>query len=261
MSKIMLSIRFLILPLFLFGCGQRETQDDTKLSALDYKSYGFSDEWKEPIVLANEIRIASYKNYLMYRTITIVDTNMSTADDTKIYLNDNSGTKVYSYYVFRKGNQNGLLFSSIRKTKPIELNNLLKHEGLDFENYTLFTLDMGKPDIVVRNPETKEIEIEKFANKVVGKQEHDSLYRYYSKELASIDFSFNKAFDKQKGSKLWKTSLIYNTKANKDVKDPENPRREAYWKVEQVSLSPGDTDSLMKMFNRYIEEEKKWNLN
>ncbi|MFD0939392.1 hypothetical protein [Pedobacter boryungensis] len=193
----------------------------------------------------------------MYKTTVITSNAEGTSLNTDIYLDDTTGVKSYQYYFFKKGENDGLMLSTSNKWKVFNHDDFLKFNGLNFNDYAFFKLDLGKPDKIEINPKTKEIEIEKFENKLKGEQEPDSLYRYYSKEISDINFSFNPEFDAKAHSKLYKIGVIHYSTPKSAIKSPDRQRRETYWKIER--LNPKDSDAFLKLFDRFIVEKERIN--
>jgi len=245
----------LLMLIFVVGCFR-----EPNLSAIDYTTFSVWDNGKAPINLKNHIRVAYYKDYMLYRTTTIVSSTKGSSSNTEIYLNDTTGTKVYSYYVLRNSARKGLTFSTLYKKKIFDRAEFLNASGLNFKDSPFFNLELGIPDRVEINPNTGEIELEKYLNKNKGSEEPDSLYRYYDHDLASLNFSFNPTLDKKQKSKLWKISLIYSGMPKPPSGGAEKPRTEAYWKFEKSTLTQSESDTLMKVFNKFIVEEKLWDL-
>jgi hypothetical protein len=226
---------------------------------ITYSSYGFSFESGKIFEVKNSIDIAYYKDYIVYKTTVISSNAEGTSLNTDIYLNDTTGTKLYQYYFFKKGEKNGLVLTDENKWKVFKKDTFLKLEGLNFNDYDFFKLELGKPNTVVLNPKTKEIEIEKFENKLKGEQEPDSLYRYYSKDLSTIDFSFNPEFDAKAHSKLYKIGVIHYSTPKSASKSPDGQRRESFWMIEKSNSN--DSDAFLKLFNRFIVEKERINKN
>ncbi|MBB2146195.1 hypothetical protein GM921_11910 [Pedobacter sp. LMG 31464] len=249
--------RILVLLLFLAGCTQKQKHSNDAVSMITYSSYGFTFESGKIFEVKNSIDIAYYKDYIVYKTTVISSNAGGTSLNTDVYLNDTTGIKSYQYYFFKKGEKSGLVLTDENKWKVFKQDTFLKLEGLNFNDYDFFKLDLGKPDKTEINPKTKEIEIEKFENKLKGENEPDSLYRYYSKDLSTIDFSFNPEFDARAHSKLYKIGVIHYSTPKSASKSPDRKRRESFWKIEKSNSN--ESDAFLKLFNRFIAEKERVN--
>jgi len=234
---------------------------DKEITAINYCSYGFSIESGGLFEMKNNLQIAYYKDYVLYKVTTtnitdVIDHNISKDTlNTDINLSDTTGTKSFKYYVLKKGEPQGLVFDEHNKVKVFNCDSLIRNQGLNFKEYNFFSLDLGTPDVTIRNKKTNEIDVEKFANKIKGEDEPDSLYRYYNKSLENIDFSFSPQLDMKAKSKLCKIALVYNGNTNNMVKQKNHSRRESFWKIERINPSK----EFLVFFEKFIFEHKKLN--
>jgi len=241
----------LILFLLLSACSLTENSIDAKLSVVDYTSYHFTKE-KAFFEMKQEVRIAYYKNYTLYRTMTLYDADRVGESNYDISVDEKTTTKIYSYYVIKNGSTEGKIYTTLPiKKKTFQVEKFLSEENLKF-NTPFFNLKLGKPTFIERDGKTNEVKIEKYAFKL-DNEGNDSLYRYYDKSLVNIKFCLSSELDKKLESKLWKVGIIYN----RISKENQKVRREAYWKIEKAKLTPMDEKSLIDNFNRFISEDYK----
>jgi hypothetical protein len=240
-----------ILPIFFFAISCVKQKPPEEISMIYFVSSGFSLESGKILEIKNNIGIAFYHDYILYKTTLI--TIKSKGND--IYLDDTTGTKSYRYFILKKGEKKGLVLSASNKWQPFNYANFLESNGLNFDKYDFFKLDLGKPNEVVVNPKTKEIIIEKFENKLKGESEPDSLYRYYNSDLVNIDFSFNPEFDTKAHSKLYKIGVLYYSNSKSAQRSPNGKKIETFWKIEKPVYN--ESVSLLKLFNQFILERKK----
>lgn len=239
----------------MIDCSGSYQSSTEKIDMIDFSSYGFSFETGKIFEVKNKIGIAYYKGYILFKTTVITSKVQDTSMNTNIYLNDTTGTKSNMYFFFKEGEKDGLMLNLNNKWNPIKYDNFLNANGLDFGNYEFFKLELGKPDQVQINPKTKEIEIEKFANKLKGEGEPDSLYRYYNKNLSKVNFSFNPKFDKRAKSKLYKIGLIHYSTPKSKGKSPDGKRRESFWKIEKSNSN--DSVVYLGLFKRFLLERNR----
>lgn len=241
----------ILMLFFLSTCAQTVNPADIKLSVLDYTSYHFTKE-KMFYEMKQEIRIAYYGNYTLYRTTTFYDADTVKKMDYDMSVDVKTANKIYSYYVIKNGFKEGKIYTILPiKKKTFELEKFLEEEGLKFSS-SFFNLDLGKPALTERDSKTNEVKIEKYAFRF-DNEGNDSLYRYYDKNLAHINFSFSSELDKKAGSKLWQIGIVYN----RTSKQNQKVRREAYWRIEKAKLNSGDEKSLTDTFKKFISEELK----
>jgi len=216
-----------------------------ELTLIEFRSSGYSEI--DSIEVNNQIRIAYLQDYTIYRTVTFDQNSGNFASASSIYLNDTTGTKRYSYYFFENKNKEGLVFNTKHQWKKFNHDLFIKSHGLDFANYDFFKLDLGNPAEVAYR-DSKNIMIEKFANKLAGKYEPDSLYRYYDQRLKAIDFSFNRSLDLKSKSKLYKVGLVYHSSSS-------NNRREDYFVISLVKDAT-EEKKILELFDEFKKRQK-----
>lgn len=250
--------KFLVFSLLMsFVHQQQHSKND--ISVIEFSSYSVAYHQGKAIPIKNNIEIAYYKDYLLYKTTLLLLNHVAdTSIHTVIDLTDTSGVEVHKYYVVKKGDSRGLVYDNLNKKKEFNYSELLKHEGLRREDNPMFAVDLGKPAQIERNKFTNDIEVERFENRFKGKHEPDSIYRYYSKDLVDIDFSFNPSIDQKMKNKFCKFLLVYHTKSNANEKNAALARRETYWQFKKIKSK--DTLLFQKYFDDFIIEREKIDL-
>lgn len=238
---------FILATLLAISCSNSEPQQ--KMIMINYRSHGFSEIDK--ITVDNQVLITYMGDYTVYRTMAFNHNSGSRAKDPNIYLNDTTGTKLYSYYFINETDKEGLVFNIQKEWKKFDRDLFIKSNGLDFANYDFFKLDLGNP-AAIEYDTSKNLMIEKYNNKLNGQNEPDSLYRYYDQRLKDIKFSFNKSFDSKTKSKLCKVGLIYNTSVTKN-KQSNKIRREDYFMITLVD-DPKEEAKILELLRKFKEK-------
>lgn len=253
--------KYLIIILLIVGCSREKKIITNNISIVDFSSHARSEDGFEGFDINNEVRIAFYKDYILYRTslTSTVDTNRN--NEAHIYLNEPVGKKVHSYFVIKNGDQKGIVYGSTIRNRIIDVNIFLRDHGLNFDGSSFFKMQLNRePDTIIRDLKSKEIVMDKYAVKNKQHGQPDFVYRYYNKDLSGLQCSFNKPLDKKMNSKMWKISLIFVKSHNSGAKDALRSQNEAYWKFDKTSLSKSEIKELMGIFNIFIKERSKIDL-
>ncbi|WP_410220188.1 hypothetical protein [Pedobacter sp.] len=158
----------------------------------------------------------------------------------------------FRYFVAKNNSDFGIEYdNNLNRKNKVNMDSLLKEIGVHPSMFGAYKLDLGKPAKIEK--QTTDIQIEKYLNKKLVEDDSDSIYRYFDKSLVEINFSFSPSLDKEKNSKLFKTSFIH-TYNDKKVNRKNILRSEFYSEFKRISIvDPSFYISLIKKY----EHDKK----
>jgi len=246
----------LFLTFFFLSCILKERKKDI-FQIIDLKASGdyFDPERKIFHTFKKSTRIVYKGEYTLYL-----------APETKHYTEavrnekgeviDERASKVdtiYKIYVMKLGDKECLKYSlnNFNSEKGILLDADSARQDLTLSDKDLHYFDkgLGTPTEMTKNGK---VLTEKFLLKKNAIGQPDSVYRYYNQDYNDIVFSFSKYQDRQKKSKLYRSSYIYCL-IDKGIVLPDVaiPRREVFYEIVKVS------DKRTGIFNEIIEKFKK----
>ena len=120
--------------------------------------------------------------------------------------------------------------------------------------FGVYNLKLEKPTNIEK--QSTNIVVEKYYKKKLREGDSDSIYRYFDKRLIGINFSFSPLLNKEKKSKLFKSSFI-NVYHGKDIKD-EIIRTEYYSEFKEIKISNIELlDNIVKKYEHDIKAIKQ----
>lgn len=201
-----------------------------KVKVFEIASFGevFMPGQKTIAVLENNIKIADLGDYRLYITPYIKTKSKLTFDDDDNVIDQKliSTDTTYEVLAINRNEKKGLRYTlenfRNEKGKVMGIDTFMEEVELTEATFKTFDYDLGVPASVTKNGTKK---IERFGHQKVNYAEADSIYRYYDSDLQDINFSFSERLDKENGSKLYKTTFVFN-KIPKGVllPDTEIPR-------------------------------------
>ena len=161
----------------------------------------------------------------------------------------------YLYYVSKKDDSKGILYNAVasKAVMTYSKDSLIRALNFDEESLRIFSVKLPKPVETLKNKLGK-IEVEKFDSKIL-ETDADTIYRYFNDKLKKVDFTFSKNLDKEKDSKLSKTTFIYL----KDNKPNSQPRIISHTGIRKIEAR--NPKELTQLFGRFTEDSKLFNLN
>jgi hypothetical protein len=194
----------------------------------------------------NDTLLISYHNdYILYRLSPTIEFKTG----KKI-----SGTE--PYFIFKKRNSNGFLFSSLKDISSgvkYSVDSILSTRGMKGTDFDT------PPDSLWHLVDTisddrKTFFLEKYAaTKIIDETTIDSIYYYYAKNLKKVEYSFSKKLDSLRNSKLYKIELIFNKKFSSSY-NGTLPRREFLFELRDKNLQ--NKSEIISFFKKF---EKQYN--
>lgn len=259
MSKTTTNIFFLIVTFFSimsWRCIQAQKQELFEGICISFveKVDGVADA---SIIDSNSFIRYSNSEYMVYKFPKIVyKENKTKLAGESLEIEFINPDTTFKYFIIRKNADIGLQYNdNFNNASPFLLDSLLKEIGLHSSNLKVYSLKLGKPSKVERKQEG--FEIEKYGNKKESSDDPDSVFRYYDKKLSETDFSFSHELDKQKRSKLIKTSFIYLK--GKNTKKLKVSSSELSTGFEKINIT--DTTKLNLILKKYKHDAKAFKLN
>ena len=238
------------IPFFQNGCKSSQKQIDGKLnSIMVFSSIPLVDlEDGEFNVLVDSFYIYNYGDIVLYQIPGIYLPRRTTIDTNGNVINREflESEIKFHYWMFKSGDSEGLRFESLgsnRGTK-FDVDSLIDSktsfkQGISLESYQKIETNMDS---------LNEFFSEKYIPKIKGDTSPDTSSLYFSNHFNDVDFSFAKALDLQKKSKLYKFRIIFNPipkgKYSFDV-----PRRELLFEIRKPQIK--NTEQILELFKNF----------
>ncbi|MFD2582109.1 hypothetical protein ACFSR6_06395 [Pedobacter vanadiisoli] len=248
MNKLLLLV---IIILFIFGCSEKvklyEQPKFIRYSST-FRDY-ISDGSVNNSVIFNDI--VYYKDCTLYSipSISYILKKHYTKRDTVINELLLAKDTSYTYYLIKNLAKTGICYKSLTSVQGIkfERDSLMIAMNLDSNNLKIFSLNLGHP---YKTTIKEKQELEVFLDK--SEYSTDTVYRYFDKNLAEIQFSFAPSLDKEKGSKLYKTRFVqfHHKKHDKNLTFVERTDIIEEFKLMKIS----NEKPIKELFDRFLKE-------
>ncbi|HMU46933.1 MAG TPA: hypothetical protein PKC72_11220 [Chitinophagaceae bacterium] len=162
----------------------------------------------------------------------------------------------YHYFVYKKGNNNGIWYKSIEQldsNKILAVDSIIKRIGTP-TNLQAIIYSLNDSLLESQSLDNGSILIEKYIPKTkLDDSYNDTTLFYYSKRLKPIQFSLSPFLDSLKNKKLYKLRLAYN-EAFSETYSITMPKRDIIYEIREMNVD--NIDNLKILLLRFKQDEK-----